>query len=311
MSVRLRNKEVQHFSKLELFAKQVVEGFITGLHKSPFHGFSVEFAEHRIYNTGESTRHIDWKLFARSEKLFIKRYEEETNLRCHIVLDVSPSMYFPYSDQSSWDNNKLAFSVYSAAALIELLRMQRDAVGLSAFSEKLDYFVEPKLSPMHIQMVYAQLEKYLVNKKLEPNKTDSSIAEVLHQLAEIAHKRSLIVIFSDMFEAKDSEKMFAALQHFKHNKHEVILFHVIDKQKEFEFEFENRPYRFVDLETQQEIKLHPNELKQSYRSKVKAYTDTLKLKCGQYKIDFVEADIAEGFHQVLLNYLIKRKKMMV
>jgi uncharacterized protein (DUF58 family) len=311
LSLRLRNKDVQHFSKLELFAKQVVEGFITGLHKSPFHGFSVEFAEHRIYNNGESTRHIDWKLFARSEKLFIKRYEEETNLRCHLVVDISPSMYFPYSDSANWDNNKLAFSIYSCAALMELLRMQRDAIGLASFSEGLDFYVDPKLSPMHMQMVYSQLEKYLENKKIEAPKTTSSIADTLHKLADIAHKRSLIVIFSDMFEDTDSEKIFSALQHFRHNKHEVILFHVVDKKKEFDFDFENRPYRFVDIETKKEIKLHPHELKQSYQAKMKAYKDELKLRCGQYQIDFIEADIAEGFHQVLLNYLIKRKKMMV
>jgi uncharacterized protein (DUF58 family) len=311
LSLRLRNKEVQHFSKLELFAKQVVEGFITGLHKSPFHGFSVEFAEHRIYNTGESTRHIDWKLFARSEKLFIKRYEEETNLRCHLVLDISPSMYFPYEEKGNWEKNKLAFSIYSMAALMELLRMQRDAIGLSAFSDGIDFYVEPKLSQMHIQMVYAQLENYLESKKITVPKTQTALSDALHQLADMAHKRSLIVIFSDMFEETDAEKIFSALQHFKHNKHEVILFHVVDRQKEIEFDFENRPYRFVDIESKKEIKLHPHELKSSYQAKMKTYKDELKLRCGQYQIDFIEADIAEGFHQVLLNYLIKRKKMMV
>jgi uncharacterized protein (DUF58 family) len=311
MSLRLRNKDVQHFSKLELFAKQVVEGFITGLHKSPFHGFSVEFAEHRIYNTGESTRHIDWKLYARTEKLFIKRYEEETNLRCHLILDVSPSMFFPYTESSNWENNKLSFAIYSAAALMELLRMQRDAIGLGVFSDGIDQYLEPKLSALHIQLIYAQLEKYLEAKKIEKHQTHSNIAETLHQLAEITHKRSLIVIFSDMFEEADSEKLFSALQHFKHNKHEVMLFHVVDKKKEFEFDFENRPYRFIDIESKHEIKLHPHEFKSQYQTKMKTYIDELKLRCGQYQIDFIEADIAEGFHQVLLSYLIKRKKMMV
>jgi uncharacterized protein (DUF58 family) len=311
VSKTLRSSEVQSFSKLELFAKQVVEGFITGLHKSPFHGFSVEFAEHRLYNTGESTRHIDWKLFARSEKLFVKRYEEETNLRCNLILDLSSSMYFPVSNKEGFDKNKLSFALYSSAALIELLRLQRDAIGLTAFHERIDTYLEPKLSSMHIQLLYAQLEKYLNLSYDEHQVQKTSLVQTLHQIADISHKRSLMVIFSDMFEETESENIFSALQHFKHNKHEVILFHVVDKSKELEFEFENRPYKFVDIETKKEIKLHPNQFKDSYTHKVKAYKDDLKLRCGQFKIEYIEADINEGFQQVLLNYLVKRKKMLM
>src|SRR5688572_1586058 len=153
----INQQEVQQISHLELIARQVVEGFITGLHKSPFHGFSVEFAEHRLYNTGESTRHIDWKLFARTEKLFVKRYEEETNLRCQLVIDTSSSMLFPKDKE----NNKLRFSVYAAAALCELLKQQRDAFGLTLFEENISKHLPPKGSPLHQKIVLNTLAEVL------------------------------------------------------------------------------------------------------------------------------------------------------
>ena len=153
---------IAQLGSLEFLARQIVEGFITGLHKSPFHGFSVEFAEHRLYNSGEPTKNIDWKLYARTEKLFVKRYEEETNLRCHIVIDKSSSMYFPVRNKLDFEHsNKLWYSVYSSAALIELLRRQRDAVGLSTFNADIDLHTDAKLSRAHINMVYAELEKLM------------------------------------------------------------------------------------------------------------------------------------------------------
>ncbi len=304
--------KIQQFSKIELFAKQVVEGFITGLHKSPFHGFSVEFAEHRLYNTGESTRHIDWKLFARSDKLFVKRYEEETNLRCQIVLDHSSSMYFPFIDNEPLEDqdNKIRFSVHCAAALIELLKRQRDAVGLSTFSNEIDLHLSAKSSPMHHKMMFNELEKTLSDINSTHNK-GSFTAKALSQIAEVIHRRSLVVLFSDMFESSDNmEEVFSALQHLKHKKHEVILFHVYDKSKEIDFEFENRPYRFIDMETGVELKLNPTEIRASYLEKIKKMKADLKLKCAQFKIDFVEADIHEGFEKVLYAYLVKRNAML-
>jgi uncharacterized protein (DUF58 family) len=312
-------------NNLELIARQVVEGFITGLHKSPYHGFSVEFAEHRLYNKGESTKHIDWKLFGRTDKLFIKRYEEETNLRCHLIIDNSSSMYFPFVESNSLlpfksNNNKqevidtklnkIQFSAYCAAALIELLKKQRDAVGMSLFSDKIEFHAQAKLSSTHHQLLFHELEKLLLPYDVNIHKKTSAI-EALHQIAETIHKRSLIIIFSDMMESGDkSGELFAALQHLKHKKHEVILFHVIDKQKELDFNFENRPYRFVDMETGEEVKLHPNEIKSNYQASMRLFTKELKLKCGQYKIDFIEADINTGFDQVLMPYLVKRTKMV-
>ena len=303
-------QQIRQFSNLELIAKQVVDGFITGLHKSPFHGFSVEFAEHRLYNKGESTKHIDWKLYGRTDKLFIKRYEEETNLRCQLIIDDSSSMYFPMPDGKELKQNKITFSVYCAAAMIELLKRQRDAVGLSVFSETVEVHTPAKSSSLHHKILYHELEKRIQLHDVNEHKKTSAIT-ALHQIAESIHKRSLVMIFSDMMDSKaNADELFSALQHLKHNKHEVILFHVIDKKKEMEFDFENRPYRFVDMETGEEIKLHPNEIKESYLSQMAEYKKELMLKCGQYKIDFVEADINEGFDQVLMPYLMKRTRMI-
>lgn len=315
MAQVLRSREFQQFSHLELIAKQVVEGFITGLHKSPFHGFSVEFAEHRLYNTGESTRHIDWKIFGRTEKLFVKKYEEETNLRCQLVIDCSSSMLFPASSQTSFQSekteaNKLTFSVYCAAALIHLLKKQRDAFGLSIFSDDVEVHTPARSSATHSKLLFHELENLLV----QPEKTQQKktiAAKALHRIAESIHKRSLVIIFSDMLDnsGRKSEDIFSALQHLRHNKHEVILFHVNHAAKELEFDFDNRPYRFIDLETGEELKIIPNEIKQSYVEAAKKFKKELMLRCGQYNIDFIEADIKQGYRQILLPYLLKRKKM--
>lgn len=306
----INQQPLQQFTHLELIAKQVVEGFITGLHKSPFHGFSVEFAEHRLYNKGESTKHIDWKLFGRTDKLFIKRYEEETNLRCQIIIDDSSSMYFPMPEEKSGKFNKIKFSAYCAAAIIALLKNQRDAVGLSVFSEGVEFHSAAKSSSLHHKMLYHQLEKLIEPYDVKVHKKTSAVA-ALHEIADSIHKRSLVVIFSDMMDSKsDSEEVFSALQHLKHNRHEVVLFHVVDRNKELDFEFDNRPYRFIDMETGEEVKLHPNQIKETYLTQMADYKRELMLKCGQYKIDFVEADINLGFEQVLMPYLVKRTRMM-
>jgi len=310
MNNQINRNRLQAYSKLELIARQVVEGFITGLHKSPFHGFSVEFAEHRLYNAGESTRHIDWKLFGKTDKLFIKRYEEETNLRCQLIIDHSASMYFPFDKEANIDNpNKITFSTYAAAAIIEMLKKQRDAYGLSIFANEIDIHTPAKNNETHRHLVFSNLEKMLESKKPQQEEK-SNISMNLHQIAERIHKRSLIIIFSDMFENKDdTDEIFTALQHLKHFKHEVILFHVVSKKLEIDFEFKNRPYKFIDSESGEVLKLNPKEVKELYINKVKEYTQELKLRCGQYKIDFVEVDIDKGFDEVLLPYFLKRKKM--
>ena len=311
MDYSIDHNRIEQFGSLEFIARQVVEGFIVGLHKSPFHGFSVEFAEHRLYNTGESIKHIDWKLFGRTDKLFVKRYEEETNLRCRIVMDVSSSMYFPVKDKVTIDNpNKITFSAYSAAALMYLLKKQRDAFGLSLFSDKVEKHTQARSSTTHQKYLYSILESLLKPIPASTKKTTST-TDALHEIAESIHKRSLVVIFSDMLDTSASpDELFSALQHLRHNKHEVILFHVVDKTKEIDFEYDNRPYKFVDMETGQELKLTPNEVRDSYRKVSESYKNELKMKCGQYRIDFIEADINKGFKQILLPYLLKREKLM-
>ena len=294
-----------HFGNLELLAKQVVEGFITGLHKSPFHGFSVEFAEHRIYNKGESTRHIDWKLFGRTEKLFTKKHEEETNLRCQIIIDDSSSMYFPKDDGIS----KFEFSVYAAASLIELLKKQRDAVGLSLISDKIDLHTQAKSSIAHHRFLYSELEKRMISYDPNQRKT-TNIVQSLHDIAELAHRRSLIIVFSDLLDDPDKvDELFRALEHMRHNKHEVILFHVIDGKKELDFELGNRPFNLVDMETGERMKIQPAEVKESYKKAVNAYFEELKMRSINNRIDFMPADIHEGYNQILLQYFLKRQKM--
>ena len=306
MQSQLSNyKELQDFGNLELLSQQVVEGFNTGLHKSPFHGFSVEFAEHRLYNAGDSVKNVDWKLFGRTDKLFVKRFEEETNLRCQIVLDVSSSMFYP--DKKF---NKLLFSVYASASLMYLLKKQRDAFGLSYFSDHLELTSTAKSTTAHQKYLFSELEK-LMNRNENGSKTDVSSA--LHQIAEQIHKRSLVIIFSDMLDGESEDgldKIFASLQHLKHNKHEIILFNVLDHKMELDFNFENRPYNFIDIESGEEIKINPSTVRESYLDAVNSYHKEIKLKCAQYKIDFIDADIHSGFYQILHSYLIKRAKMI-
>lgn len=310
MAINIDRKKIQQLSRLEFLAKQAVEGFITGMHKSPFHGFSVEFAEHRIYNKGEPTRHIDWKLFARSEKLFVKRYEEETNLRCHLVLDHSASMFFPGEvDPGSDEFNKIKFSVYGAAALIELFKRQRDAVGLSVFGDGLELHTPCRSSNAHHSYLYSELERLLDKVDSPPSKKTFAI-DALHEIAESVHRRSLVIIFSDMMDNSDQQdELFSALQHLKHNKHEVIIFHTADPDTELEFNYPNRPHTFVDKETGEEIKVNPVDIRDQYVSQMKTFRSDLKLKSGQYGIDFIEANINEGVNQVLLEYMIKRQKL--
>lgn len=304
----LDNYEVRDLGNLELLANQVVEGFIIGLHKSPFHGFSVEFAEHRLYNQGESTKDIDWRVYARTDKLFVKKFEEETNLRCQIVIDISSSMYFPEEDLvKKAYTNKLRFSALAAASLMNLLRKQRDAFGLTLFEKEVKLHSQCKSSTAHYRLLLTYLDQAINSP--QRNKTTAA-ADALHQIADSIHKRSLVMIFSDMFEhGIDTNALFAALQHLKHNKHEVVLFHVVDKSREIDFEFENRPYLFIDMETGETIRLQSNQVKDYYRKHILEFTEALKYKCLQYRIDFVEADIHQGYKNILQAYLVKRARM--
>jgi uncharacterized protein (DUF58 family) len=299
-------QQIRQLANLELLARQVVEGFITGLHQSPFHGFSVEFAEHRLYNSGESVKNIDWKLLARTDKLFVKQFEEETNLRCYLLLDTSSSMNFPISGI-----NKLQFSIYAIASLMYLFKKQRDAFGLCLFSDKIDWISPVKSTAAHLFYLYAELEKAYSNPKVN---TVTNITQVLHQVAGQIHQRSLVIIFSDMLEnSLNPEKLqllFAAIQHLKYNKHEVIIFNVNDKEKELDFNFDNRPHHFIDMESGEQVRVHPNKIRESYRSLFAQYQHELVLKCAQYHIDLVDAYIEGDYNSLLKSYLIKRNKMV-
>jgi len=297
----LKENEILRTDNLELLARQVVEGFITGMHKSPYHGFSVEFAEHRQYNSGESVRNIDWKLYARTERLYVKRFEEETNLRCQILIDNSGSMSYPPDGLS-----KLQFSVLSAASLMHMLKLQRDAVGLSVFSDKIYEESQTRSSATH----HMQLLNILSNLySREATSDSSSICNTLHEIAERIHRRSMVVIFSDMFDSLEPDLIFDALQHLKYNKHEVILFHTLHKPLEKDFEFENRPYTFQDSETGQRVKLFPEEVKSVYTKKMFDFHRELKFRAAQYQIDFVEADVSKPIDQILIPFLVKRQRM--
>ena len=294
--------KVRAFGNIELLARQMVEGFITGLHKSPYHGFSVEFAEHRLYNSGESTRHIDWKVFSKTDRLYTKRYEEETNLRCHLIVDTSSSMYYPAES-----NGKLTFSAVCAASIAYLLHKQRDAVGLFTFSDAIEQEIPVKSTASHLHKIFLEMNN-LLQKKPESKKT--AVSDVLHEIARKIHRRSLVIIFSDMLENQDqTDHLFSALQHLKHNKHEVLLFHVTDKNTEVDFNFEDRPYEFIDIESGEKMKLQPYQIKKSYKKLMAEYFNTLKLKASQLKIDFIEADINDPYDKILSAYLIKRTKM--
>ncbi len=294
--------QVKNIGNIDLLAKQLVEGFITGLHKSPYHGFSVEFAEHRLYNTGESTRHIDWKVYAKTDKLFTKRYEEETNLRCQIIIDNSSSMHYPVETKG-----KIAFSILAAGALAYLLQKQRDAVGLCAFSNEIELFTEIKSTSTHLNKIITELQAlYDKTGKSRP----TNVAKILHEVAQKVHKRSLIIIFSDMFDNTAAlDEIFSGLQHLKHNKHEVLLFHVTDHKTEYDFDFEDRPHEFIDLESGERLKLQPSEVKEHFKNETAAFYHNLKIKCAQLKIDLVEADISGDYNEILKSYLIKRTKM--
>ena len=304
--------QLEKYHSLDFYARQIVEGFLTGLHRSPFHGFSAEFSEHRQYATGESTRHIDWKLYGRTNKLYVKRFEEETNLRCQLIVDHSASMMFPIEGQGNLAQpNKLTFACYAAAAISELLTRQRDAFGLSLISEGIDLQTECRSSRTHQQYLLQVLDQELSRDATLCAKPDAStkIAEALHLTAEKLHRRSLIVIFSDaLVQPDDHDPLMDALRHMRHNKHEVIFFHTLDHKHEVELGFDNRPTEFIDLESGSRLKANPAELAIKYRESMSAQTADIKKHAMQYRIDYQCIDIAAPVEQLLLPFLIKRSQ---
>jgi uncharacterized protein (DUF58 family) len=305
MNLENQLEKVSKFHHLELLANQVVEGFISGMHKSPFHGFSAEFAEHKVYNSGESTKHIDWKLYAKTDRLYTKRYQEETNLRCHLIIDHSSSMHFPkLKEEEPFYESKIGFSVLASAVLMNLLKKQRDAVGMSVYSDTYEYYAPEKGSDRHHRMLLNQLEQLVENPRV--SKTTDTVT-FLHQIAEKMHRRSMIILFTDMFQLGDEEALFNALQHLKHNKHKVVLFHVVDEKRELHFDFDNAPRKFIDVESGEVINLFADSIKENYEKNVKDYFKKIAMTCAQNKIKYVPVNVGSDFEKIMTTYLVEKQ----
>lgn len=297
---------ISRLGPLELKARQIVEGFIAGLHKSPFYGFSVEFAEHRSYNPGDEIRHIDWKVYGKSERYYVKQYEEETNLRCHLILDISSSMKYRYFAE----HTKLHYAVHFGAALMYLMQRQRDACGLITFDQEMRSFIPAKSSYSHLRHIYSQLERVLESDSPTAEKRQTSSVDVLHEISERLHRRSLVVVMTDLFEnVREHDALLSALKHLRHKHHEVVLFHVLEKRSERDLDFPDDRIIFEDLETGVEMDVIPSQVRKDYQEKVKAYSNRFKQACREAHIDYEEIDTEGAFDLGLLAYLNKRRKM--
>jgi uncharacterized protein (DUF58 family) len=279
---------------MEMRARLVVEGFITGLHKSPYHGFSVEFAEHRQYMPGDEIRRIDWKVLGRTDRYYIKQFEEETNLKCYLVLDTSKSMQF----KAEGPITKLQYASYLAAALAYLMMRQQDAVGLITYDEVLQKFLPPHSTKVYLQSILQELEH------LEAaNATGTGRA--LNMAAERLNRRGLVMVFSDLFD--DPDDVISALKHFRYNQHEVILFHILDpRERNFNF---GRDAIFRDMESNEEIMTQPHQIQRAYQEAMRDFIARYKKECREQRIDYVLLDTATPFDKALFEYLNKRKKI--
>jgi len=299
----------QPIGALEFLARQVVEGFLTGRHRSPFHGFSVEFAEHRHYRTGESTRFIDWKLFGRTDKLFVKRYEEETNLRCHLAIDASSSMQFRGHKKECW--SKLEFAAAAAASITEIMRRQRDASGLSFFDSQTSNYIPAKVSQSHQHNLIRLLEAKIT--RPEPN-NKTRITPILHEMAERLPPRSLLMVFSDFMEpdVELNEQVLQfdkALGHLKFKGHELVFFRIVHESDEVNLNLGSQPVQLVDLETGQKIKTQPDLIQKEFKKATQGFYQNMEFAARKYKMDWVEASVEQGLHSVLSTYLFKRAQL--
>ena len=298
---------LSQLAPLELRARKIVEGFISGLHKSPYYGFSVEFAEHRPYNPGDDLKHVDWKVYAKTERFYVKQYEEETNLRCYLLLDTSSSMYYKYF--AEW--TKLRYGINFGAALIYLMHRQRDACGIIPFSDKIEAFIPAKSSYTHLRLLFGELEKRLEEEKQQAKqKKGTATAEVIHEVAERLNHRSLVVIISDLFEHPDEhDNLISSLKHLRHRNHEVILFNIMERKSERELDFPDRRFVMEDMETGSQMEILPAQVREDYKKEVAEYTHRFKMACSEFQIDFEELDTQEAFDLALLAYLNKRKNL--
>lgn len=293
-------------ASLELRARKIVEGFISGLHKSPFHGFSVEFAEHRPYNAGDDFKHIDWKVYAKKERFYVKQYEEETNLRAYIMLDTSSSMLFKYFGEWS----KLRYGIHFAAALMYLMHRQRDACGFIPFCGEIEHFIPAKSTYAHVRQIFTLLEKELLGEESDKEPRQTASAAAIHETAERLNHRSLVIILTDLFENVEAhEELISALKHLRHRKHEVLLFNIAEHRSERLLDFPDKRFVFEDMETGHELEVLPAQLRDDYRKAAAEYIKTFRSACSEFDIDFEEMNTEAAFDTALMAYLIKRKRL--
>lgn len=290
----LRPELVAQLTTMELRARLVVEGFITGLHKSPYHGFSVEFTEHRQYMPGDEIKHIDWKAYAKTDRYFIKQFEEETNLKSYILLDVSASMKYA----SPGHLPKFEYAAYVAAALSYLMVEQRDAVGLTLYDEKIRTTIPPRATQSNLRQLLIELEHAVPG-----NKTGT--ANSLHEVAEQIKRRGLVIVLSDFFD--DPAKVVTAFKHFRHKGNEVIVLQVLDPmERSFAF---GADAIFKDVETQEELMTQPWHIQKAYQESMRLFLENYKRECRENAIDYVLLDTTTPFDKALMEYLTKRRRL--
>ena len=295
---------VSRLKNMELRARLVVEGFITGLHKSPYHGFSVEFAEHRPYNPGDELRRVDWKVFGKTDRHYIKQYEEETNLRHYVVLDTSPSMRYRHAGKLT----KLEYGAYLAAALHFLMVKQRDATSLVAYDERVHTMMRPRATMQYLRQILARLDQL---SRLAPNGQRTDTACALHEVAERIARRSLVVIITDLFDNPGTrEGLIRALRHLRHRGHEVLVFRILESATERSFDFPDVPMVFRDMESGEEVALHPAQLRHHFARAVRTDSEELRRRCLEHAVDIVELDTGEQYGTALLAYLNKRRRLL-
>lgn len=299
---------LNRLTPLEIKARQIVEGFISGLHKSPFFGFSVEFAEHRPYHPGDDLKHMDWKVYGKTERFFVKQYEEETNLRCYMLLDVSSSMQFRYF--ADW--SKLRYAVHLGAAMAYMLHRQRDGCGLAAFDRGMGELLPAKSSYPHLLRLFKNLDEIL--DKYDTDTSDqrqTASADAIHQLAERIKKRSLVVILTDLFEnVQKHNELVSALKHLRHNKHEVVLFHLLEKQSERDLDFPDGRFVFRDMETGSNMDVIPGQIRRDYQKRMEQYTRDFRITCSEANISYEEVNTQDPFDYALLAFLTKRRRLI-
>lgn len=277
---------------LDLQARLVVEGYVAGMHRSPYHGFSIEFAQHREYVPGDDIRHVDWKVWSKTDKLYLKEYEEETNLLTYLLLDTSESMNY----SSRGPVTKLRYAQFIAAALAYMVLQQQDSVGLATFDDRVRRYVRPASQPSHLKELF-----HIMDSTPARNKSDMGL--IFHDLAERFRKRGVVVVLSDLFD--EPARILSGLKHFRHRRHEVILFHVLDPD-ELDFPFRDTTL-FKGLEGLPDILTEPHALRRAYQTEINAFLTELRKGCQMINIDYVPLRTDQSLDIALSSYLASRK----